>query len=180
MRKQVFFAGGQPHQVAVPAKLAARHIELKNPKAHLRPDRRRHAHAAQQVVDAQQQFARLKGLGQIVIAARGKPGDAVIRVGERREHEDGNVAVFVAQRFGERKARFARHHDIKHHEIKGEAAHALACFSRGSCHRHQKFILHQIGPDQLADAAVIVNHQNVPGLSHRLSLQACRPRQSSP
>ena len=58
--------------------------------------RRRRAAAAQDVVDAQDQLARIERLGQIVVGAGFQPGDAAVGLRQRRQHQDRHV-LLVAQ-----------------------------------------------------------------------------------
>ena len=96
--EKVPFARGEPDQFARPAQFAARQIECEVAEVHFAAPARLGVAALEQIADAQQQFARLERLGQIVVAAAFEARDAVGRVGQRREHENRHAVVLGAQR----------------------------------------------------------------------------------
>ena len=85
LAQEVFLSGRELDEIAVAAQLATAHVEIEIAKAHIGGGRRsNHNGSSQQVLDAQQKLARLKRFHQIVIAARGKSGNPVIRIGKGR------------------------------------------------------------------------------------------------
>ena len=81
--------------------------------------------AAQDVLQPQQQLARLEGLGDIVVDAGLQALDAVLGLGPGGQHADRNVGdrLEVA---GKLEAALARHHDVEDDDVEGQAAHGRA------------------------------------------------------
>jgi hypothetical protein len=111
--------------------------------------------------DPQQQLARIEGLGEIIVAAGRQAADAVLGIGESRQDQDRHLAVLVAKLAGELEAGFARHHHIDDGEIEGEATHALARFGGAGGGAHPNAVGRQEALDQLADAAVVIDHEDM-------------------
>ncbi|MCY1242320.1 hypothetical protein D9M72_552730 [compost metagenome] len=116
--------------------------------------------AAQDIVDAQHQFARLEGLGQVVVGAGFQALDAGVRFRQRRQHQDRH-GLDLAQAVGQRDAAFARHHHIDDQKVEVEADQLAPCFVRVGRGRHAKSLLDQIAVQEIADAPVVVDDQKV-------------------
>ena len=82
--------------------------------------RRRLRAAPQDAGDAQQQLARLEGLGEIVVGADLEPADAVRHLRARGQHEDRHRRG-LPQRLGEFEPALARHHHVDDQEVEGDA-----------------------------------------------------------
>ena len=162
--QQVPLAGGELDRLAAAAKLSPLHIEgaIAEPRL-VRPDGSGHR-AFQHIPHAQQQFARLERFRQIVVASRRQPFDPVGCIGERRQHEDRQVALHLPERAGEIEAVLAGHHHIEDEDIECKTAHLLARLAGVGRERHPKPIVRQIGSEQFANPAVIVDDQDMGGL----------------
>ena len=88
--------------------------------------------AAQHALDAGQQFARVEGLGDVVVGAGLQPDHPVDRVARRRHHDDADPAALLAQPARDRKAVLAGQADIEQHQRRhlalDQAAQADAAF----------------------------------------------------
>ena len=95
------------------------------------------AGAAVQHLDAGQQFGKGVGLGQIIVAARPEPGDAVVDRAKRRKDEHGCGVAARAQPGDQRQAVAARQHAVDDQHVvvaavgKREAAVAVGRHMRG-------------------------------------------------
>ena len=121
------------------------------------------AAAAQDIVDAQDQLARIERLRQIVVGARLEPGNAALRLRKRRQHEDGQTSL-GAQRSRQVDAVLTRHHDVEHDEVELQAGEPAPRFGRGAGDGDAKAVLGKILLQQIADAGVVVDHQEVRGV----------------
>ena len=140
---------------------AARHVEQALAEAHVDPligDRRRRRN---RLWTLQQQFPRLEWFRQIIVAAGHQSVDAVLYVGESRQHEDRDALVRPAQRLRQRRPGFARHHHVEDKEIESEPAHLVARLGRGRRHGDPEAVLRQIRVQQFADAPIVVDHQDM-------------------
>ena len=82
-----------------------------------RPSR---ARTPEQRIQAQHQFARLEGFGQIIVGAALKSRDPVFGLAARSQHQNRKI-VSRAQIGSKIETALARHHDIKHQAIEGDA-----------------------------------------------------------
>src|SRR5690606_17915180 len=76
------------------------------------------AAAAQDGVDAGQQFTRVERLGQVIVGAHFQADDAVDFFGLGRQHDDGRVVVAPTQPTTDGQAIFARQHQVEHQQVK--------------------------------------------------------------
>ena len=116
--------------------------------------------ALQDVVDAQQQFARLERLGQIVVGAGFQAGDAAFALGARRQHQDRHVHR-LAQALDQRHAVLARHHHVDDEQIEGEAGEPLARFGGVAGDGDAEAVVAEVAREQHADALVVVDDEEV-------------------
>ena len=81
-------------------------------------------------------------------------------LGARGQHADRHVgdALEIA---GEIEPALARHHDIEDDDVERQAAHGSARGRGVRGGRHAKAVLEQIARQQVADALVVVDHENV-------------------
>ena len=91
--QQVALALGELDRLLVVLQLAARHVEHVVAHADLFARAGGARRAAQDVAQAQQQFARLEGLGQVVVDAGFETFDAVLGLGACGQHADGNASA---------------------------------------------------------------------------------------
>ena len=90
--------------------------------------------AAQDRLDAPEQFARVEGLGDVVIGPEFQPDDAVHVLAARGEHDDRHLRV-RPQLAAQCQPVLARQHQVEHDQIDmralHDAAHLLAVGHRG-------------------------------------------------
>jgi hypothetical protein len=125
-------------------------------------------HAPQDGADAQDELARLEGLGQIVVGAGLEAGDAVLRLAHGGEQQDGH-AVLLAERARQFEAAFAGHHDVEHEEIEGEAVELAARVDGIGRDGDAETLLGEIFPQQLAQALVRRRRREMWGGSAEMS-----------
>ena len=77
---------------------------------------RQAARAAQDDLDARQQFARAERLGQVVVGAHLQADDAIGFLAARGQHDDRDVGV-GAQRAAQREAVVAGQHEVEHDQV---------------------------------------------------------------
>ena len=127
--------------------------------------RRQAAGAAQDDLDACQQFARAERLGQVVVGAHLQSDDAVGLLAARGEHDDRDVGV-GAQVAAQREAVVAGQHQVEHHQVEcapvQRLPHGAAIGDRG---RAQAVLL-EIAAEQGPDLGVVVDDQDVVGSIH--------------
>ena len=70
---------------------------------------------------------------------------------------------FAPERAGEVEAGFMRHHHVENEQIEGEAAHGGARGGRIDGRGHAEAVLLQIAGEQVADAAVVVDDEDMWG-----------------
>ncbi|MNZ77717.1 hypothetical protein D3C78_962720 [compost metagenome] len=116
--------------------------------------------APQDVVDAQDEFARIEGLGEIVVRARFQPGNARIRLRTGGQKDDRHGFVLV-QRAGQRKPVFARHHHVEDEQIEADAYHFTPCFGRIGCHGDAVTLVAKEALQEIANAGVVVDDQEM-------------------
>ena len=114
-------------------------------------------------MQAEEQFTRLEGLGDIVIHTSFKAFDAVRCFRSRGQHADRHVTgLFEVS--GQREAAFAGHHDVEDDEIKTEPAHGGAGGGGVGGGRDTEAVFEQIARQQIADALVVVNYKHMRGV----------------
>ena len=133
--QDVALAVGDADDLGAALQLAALHVEGERAEAY-RLDARGAGceRALQDVGDAQQQLARLEGLGEVVVGADFQSADAVRHLGARGEHEDRNRRGLL-QRLGEFEAAFARHHHVDDQQVEGDARELAARLGGGGGRR---------------------------------------------
>ena len=143
---------------------------------------RRRLRALEDVGDAQRQFPRLERLCHIIVGADLEAGNPALRFGARGEHQDRHLRG-PAQRSRKIKAGFPGHHDIEDQEIEGKAVELGAGVGGVVRGGDAVAFAPQIARQQVADAAVVVDHQEMRGVVgkrcagklHRLpSLLSCK------
>ncbi len=118
------------------------------------------AGAPQNRADAQQQFARLEGLGEIVVDADLEAAHAIGGLGARGEHDDRHFGA-QAQAGGEGEAVFAGHHHVEHDDVERQAFEEAPRLAGRGGDRHAMAVLAQIGGKQVAQPPVVVDHQHM-------------------
>jgi hypothetical protein len=136
-------------------------VEGERPKRNLLDQRLRRRHAAfQDIVDAQHQFARLERLGEIVVGAGFKAGDAALAFRARGQQHDGHVQR-LAQALDQRHAVLSGHHNVDDEEIEGQPGEALARFGGVAGDGDAETAIAEIAREEKANALVVVNDEEV-------------------
>ncbi len=160
------FGKGQADLLAVDLRHAARQVQRQVAQLHLRAGLRRVGspqHGAQPCGE----FARVAGLGQVVVGAQFQTEDAVQRLAAGGQHQHRQVGMVAAQLLEQFQAATVRQHHVEHHGIRcllGEGATGLGAVVAGT---HGETFLDQPGTEQLAELPVIVDQQQ---FAHRVSL----------
>ena len=71
----------------------------------------------QQAANTRQQNGQIERLGQVVVGARGKALQHVLRTAARGQHQQRNIVAGLAQLGSNREAIFAGKHDVEHQQI---------------------------------------------------------------
>ena len=163
------FAGGERQLVAIFVQRTQAHVERKRPEGNnFLVARRRARHfggwpAAKHRVDARQQFARVEGLGEIVVGADFQADDAVNVLALGGQHDDGRTVIGGPQTAANRQTVFARHHQIEHDQVNRVAQHdsvqRLAVFGQYDL----EAFLGQVTTQQVTNAGVVIKDENLVG-----------------
>ena len=124
------------------------------------------AGASQHRADARQQLARIEGFRNVIIGAQLQADDPIGLLAHRGQHHDGHLGL-AAQPAREVEATLARQHQVEDHEMVVAVGEGAAGFP-GVAHRghpHVVLLLQEAG-EQIADLAVVVDHQDVGGMFH--------------
>ena len=142
--QQRHFGFGQAHHRAIALQFPARAIEGEGAKTH---DLQRLAAigdgAAQDGVDAQRQFGRFEGLGDIIVGADRKAANAIFRHAARGQQHDRHFRA-LAHALGQREAIFDRHHHVEDEEVEIHRRQELARTLGVRRRRHPRAGLGQI------------------------------------
>ena len=122
--------------------------------------------------NASHQFARIEGLGHIVVGAHFQGDDFVDVLIPGRQHENRNIALCpnAAAYF---PAVDARHHQIEHQQGRLLLPDLLECFCSVLGRLHAKALFFEIEARQVADAGLVVGNENRIGHGRK---QRMRPR----
>jgi hypothetical protein len=124
-----------------------------------RPAGRRGA-AAQHGVDARHELARVEGLGQVVVGAHLQADDAVHLVALGGEHDDGGRAARGAQAPADREPVLARQHQVEHQQVVALARELPVHRLRVGHRAHLELLLAEVAREQVAQALVVVDHED--------------------
>ena len=119
--------------------------------------------ALEDVAEAQEQLARLEGLGQVIVRADLQPRHPVGGIGTGGEHQDRHLRM-LAQAAGIVEPGFARHHHVEDEGIEDEVLRLGPRLGRARRRRHPVAVLGQEAGQEIAQAAVVVHHENVRGM----------------
>ena len=84
-----------------------------------------------------------------------------------RQHQDWGLA-FTAHGRGKAEARLPRHHDIEHQQIESQPPHMRPGAGRVLGGRNPESILAQELGEKIADALVVIDHQDMEGVVGKL------------
>ncbi len=124
------------------------------------------AGASQHRADARQQLARVEGFRHVIVGAELQADDPVGLLAHRGQHHDRHLGL-AAQPAGEVEATLARQHQVEHDEMVVAIGEGAAGFP-GVAHRghpHVVLLLQEAG-EQIADLAVVVDHQDMGCMFH--------------
>ncbi|SPD67736.1 protein of unknown function (plasmid) [Cupriavidus taiwanensis] len=123
---------------------------------------RQHARAPQHRADPRQQFARGEGLDQVVVGAHLQPQDAVGLLVASGQHQHRQVAPLArAQVAAQRQPVFAGQHQVQHHQVDRALVQRRAHLAPvgGQGHAHAAAL--EVGGNQFADFAVVVDDKDM-------------------
>mmetsp|Transcript_21671 Transcript_21671/g.84405 ORF Transcript_21671/g.84405 Transcript_21671/m.84405 type:complete len:428 (+) Transcript_21671:1981-3264(+) len=169
-------AGGQRQLLAVLGQPAQREVELEGAEGdgHRLLARRARGFgrraAAQHRVDAGQQFARIEGLGEIVVRADLQADDAVHVLDLGGQHDDGRAVVGGAQPAADGQAVFAGQHQVQHDQVHRLAGELLVQGPAVLGQQHLEAFLGEVAPQQVADAGVVVDDEDAVGACARAAV----------
>ena len=143
--EQLEFARLQHHRFAGPRHLVRQQVHAEVGHGE-RGFRVRVLRAAQQRVEARQQFAERERLHQVIVAAAFQATDALVHVAQRADDEDGDPVARLAQRFDDGQA------------IDAAGQHAV----------HDDGVIRFAGGQEHAFAAIVRAVDRVPGFDQPL------------
>ena len=119
--------------------------------------------AAQQGLDAGQQFTRFKGLGQVVVGTEFQADDAVHRLAARGEHEQRQAsrAWLAAQFTREIQAVAIGQHQVQQQGVEAGLTKQVTPAGQRRRGAHFKAVLAQVAADHFGQAQVVVDEQQV-------------------
>jgi len=120
------------------------------------------AQAPQHALDARHQFARVEGLGDVVVGAHFEAGHALVLAGHGAEQDHRRGAV-LGQVAAQRQAVFAGQHDVEHHQVDLLAAQDDAGGGGVGSGQDFEIVAAQEGGQRVADIGVVVDHQDAGG-----------------
>jgi len=114
-------------------------------------------------MDAGEQFARVEGLGQVVVGTDLEADDAVHILDLGREHDDRRQVVGGTQAAADRQAVLARQHQVEHDQVHGFAGQQAVQRLGVLGQQHLEAFLRQVAAQQVADAGVVVDDDHAVG-----------------
>ena len=144
--KHLALAFGDADRLVAGAQLSALERECEASEAHdgrLGAADRCGPRASKHRADPQEQLARLKRLGQIVVDANFQAAYAILRFAARRQHQDWHLRP-PAQSGGEIEAILAGHHDVQHDDVERQSVEKPAGLGRCRRDRDPMAVLDQV------------------------------------
>ena len=176
------FAGRKRHGFAVFAQFATAEVEFKLAEYHYFLVQRRGARfigartAAKHGVDAGEQFARIEGLGDVIVGTEFQTDDAIDVFATGGEHQHRRHVLACTQTAQNLQAVFAGQHQVENECIEA-FAHPDAVHRRSAVgHRNAKAVIAEITAQQVAKTGIVVNNQNLRRaflFSHVTSFSIC-------
>jgi hypothetical protein len=112
---------------------------------------------------AGQQLARVERLAQVVVGADFQADDAVDVLALGGEHDDRGAVVGGAQAAADGQAVLAGHHQVEHDQVgrfaQHQAVERLAVLGQDDF----EAFLGQVAAQQVADARIVIDHQDLVG-----------------
>jgi hypothetical protein len=161
-------AGGELRDRAVARQRARCEIQDVAAEGHLAFAGRRagsdpFAMSAQHGVDARDQFARVERLGQVVVGAHLEPDDAIDILALCGEHDDRHRLAHPAQATAHRQSVLAGQHEVEHEEVRRIALQLLVDLRRIRQRGDLEALLAEITREQVAQAHVVVDDEDLGG-----------------
>ncbi|MCY1532539.1 hypothetical protein D9M68_678210 [compost metagenome] len=162
-REQVELGAGEFHALAVAQHLAPVEVDreaVEHAQLRIGDSRcRRAALAAQDGLHARHEFARLEGLGQVVVGAEFEADHAVHHLAARGEHHDGDVA-FLADLAAQLEAVHLGQHDVEDGRVVVPRAQLGDAFARalGAVERVAEAC--EVGGQRRGEVFVVVDQQD--------------------
>ena len=116
--------------------------------------------ASQHALDACHQFARVEGLGDVVIRAELEPGDAIRHIAACSEH-DHRHAVAAPDFLADRKAILAGQHHVEQHQVRARGRQPAQALLAVEDAVHFDLVPLAIGAQQLRVAPVVVDEKHM-------------------
>ena len=160
---QLAFGGGQADTLFALPHLAPVHVIPDVPQMqHLGRGLalRGFGHPAQDGVDPQKQFFGFERFGQVVIRSGLQPVNAVAGFALGRQHQDRGRSRF-AQGAGQADAVFAGHHHVQNDQVEIQPRQHPPRMFGIARRRDQKAMAHQELLEQIADAFVVIDNQQM-------------------
>ena len=129
--------------------------------------------AAQHRVNARQQLARIEGLGQIVVGPHLQPHDAVHVLALGGEQDDRGLVLLAPQAAQDGQAILARHHKVEDQEVVALAHPQTVQGGAAIGHEHRKAVLAEVAAQQVAQAGVVVDNQDLGWAVHGRAREGC-------
>ena len=118
--------------------------------------------AAQDGADARGQFARIEGLGQVIVGAEFETDDAVHIFAAGGEHQNGDFG-FLAEAAQDFEAIDAWEHDVEHYQIDaGLQGFFEAAVAFMGCFHGKAFAMEELA-EQRGEFGVVIDQQDVHG-----------------
>ena len=124
---------------------------------------------AEDRVDPRQQFARIEGFAQIIVCPAVEPGDAVVILTQRGEHQNGGIAV-PAQPLACAQPVFTGHHHVQHDEVETRLCTLAIHLSRVPRDGGTHPIAFKIARQRRPDFGVVVDDKDMRLLGHTLPM----------
>jgi len=132
------------------------------------------ATAAQNGIDARQQFTRVEGFGEVIVGTHLQPDDSVDFLGLRGQHDDRGVIVPPAQSAADGQAIFARQHQIQHEKVemlpRPQLAHLLSILGD----EYVEALFGEVAPQQVTQSRIIVDDKDFAGRCGVLSIHGSK------
>ena len=131
--------------------------------------------APQHRLDARDQLARVERFDHVVVGAHLQADHAIGILGHRGQHDHRQLRV-RPQMPAQRQPVLAGHHDVEHDQIDPARLEQPARLGRALGRADPKAMLGEIPRQEIADLAVVVDHQDVGEGLHRLAIRLVRAK----
>jgi len=112
-------------------------------------------------VDAEQEFLVVKGFGDVVIGATFEPADPVLHPAPRRQQNDGQLRVDLAEVLGQGEAIPSRQHDVEQRDVESPGMVGRQRFTAIAHQRHLEPLQSQQVVQQQPQGRVVLHHEDM-------------------